>query len=84
MKRLFSKRNPFWPALFIVTLCGIVTYLVHSPTVGIDDANITQTYAKNIVDGWGYVYYEGGERVEGSTSLLWTTVNIIFYRYINI
>jgi arabinofuranosyltransferase len=39
---------------------------------GIDDADITLTYARNLAEGYGYVYRPGGERVEGSTSLAWT------------
>jgi len=39
---------------------------------GVDDADITLTYARNLAEGHGYVYRPGGERVEGSTSLAWT------------
>jgi len=46
---------------------------------GIDDAQITQVYGRNIAEGLGYVFYAGGERVEGSTSLLWTLVNALAY-----
>jgi hypothetical protein len=53
------------------------TWWVLQPTVGFDDANITQNYARNIAAGLGYVYYEGGERVEGSTSAFWTALNVI-------
>ncbi len=48
------------------------TYWVLQPKFGFDDANITLNYAENIARGLGYVYFEGGERVEGSTSALWT------------
>lgn len=47
------------------------------PLFGFDDANITQAYARNIANGHGYVYNIGGERVEGSTSLIWTAINTI-------
>jgi len=40
--------------------------------VGIDDANIFFTYARNIAHGYGAVYNEGGERVEGFSSPLFT------------
>ncbi len=56
-------------------LMAVFTYLVLNPKVGFDDANITQSYAENIARGLGYVYYAGGERVEGSTSALWTLFN---------
>jgi arabinofuranosyltransferase len=42
---------------------------------GIDDANITHVYARNIAEGLGSVYYRGGAPVEGSTSTLWTLIN---------
>ncbi|MEE2676712.1 MAG: hypothetical protein VX876_07095 [Planctomycetota bacterium] len=37
---------------------------------GIDDANIFFTYAKNVVEGHGAVYYSGGDPVEGYSSTL--------------
>jgi arabinofuranosyltransferase len=40
--------------------------------VGIDDANIFFTYARNIARGHGAVYNVGGERVEGFSSPLFT------------
>lgn len=40
--------------------------------VGIDDANIFFTYARNIAHGHGAVYNVGGERVEGFSSPLFT------------
>jgi hypothetical protein len=42
---------------------------------GIDDADITQVYARNIASGQGYVYTPGYERVEGATSMLWVLIN---------
>lgn len=47
---------------------------------GIDDADITLTYARHIADGHGFVYNVGGERVEGATSLLWTLVCAAVFR----
>jgi arabinofuranosyltransferase len=72
------------PQLFLISIAitfastFVVYYLM--PTIsliGIDDANIVQIYAKNIAKGYGYVYYPGGERVEGSTSFLWTIINVL-------
>ena len=66
---------------FITTLTGSVfTYIIHKPKVGMDDANITLNYAENISKGFGYVYYVDGEKVEGSTSLIWTFINVIFFK----
>ncbi|MEO1472149.1 MAG: hypothetical protein AAFV86_24210, partial [Pseudomonadota bacterium] len=42
--------------------------------IGIDDAAITLNYADNLARGNGFVYYAGGERVEGFTSFLWTVI----------
>lgn len=67
--------------LIIAILCTAIlaafTWFILEPSVGFDDANIIQNYAQNIANGFGYVYYAGGERVEGSTSALWTAVNAL-------
>jgi arabinofuranosyltransferase len=63
-------------ALAFVWLGGV-------PIIGIDDANITQVYASNIAAGNGFVYNVGGEEVEGATSLLWTILNTIAFRFSN-
>lgn len=49
------------------------------PQQGIDDSDITLVYARNIAEGHGYVYFPGGERVEGSTSLLWTLLCALLF-----
>ncbi|MBM7069072.1 hypothetical protein [Actibacterium sp. 188UL27-1] len=49
------------------------------PLIGIDDAAITRSYAENVANGHGYVYNVGGERVEGSTALLWVGLLTIIY-----
>ena len=80
----FSSRTllrVFIAAFFIAAIGGGLAYVVHQPKIGIDDANITQTYAKNIANGFGYVYNKGGEHVEGSTSLLWTVLNVFFFKF---
>lgn len=46
---------------------------------GIDDANISHVYARNLASGLGPVYYPGGPAVEGSTSTLWTLVNTLLW-----
>lgn len=58
---------------------GTFTFWVVNPSVGIDDANITQVYAQAFAERLEFTYYEGGERVEGSTSLLWTLINAFAY-----
>ncbi|MEO0830125.1 MAG: hypothetical protein AAFY03_06660, partial [Pseudomonadota bacterium] len=49
------------------------------PTFGIDDAAITRSYSENVANGAGYVYNVGGERVEGSTALLWVLILAVPY-----
>ncbi len=75
-------RNDFVFALF-VTAIGIAVSQFLSlglPATGIDDAAISMSYAENIANGHGYVYNIGGERVEGSTSFLWTCIlTLAFY-----
>ena len=44
---------------------------INIASVGIDDANIFMTYAQNIAEGHGAVYYPGGPRVEGFSSPLY-------------
>jgi hypothetical protein len=51
------------------------------PTYGIDDANIYFVYMKHLADGKGFVWNIGGERVEGFTSLLWTLIGALFYKF---
>jgi hypothetical protein len=59
-------------ALTLALCVSALVFLVLRPRLGIDDANITLIYARNIATGHGFVYFPGGERVEGSTSLAWT------------
>ncbi len=70
-------------ALSALTVCigSTIAFLVlkESPRFGIDDANITHIYARNLASGFGYVFNPGGERVEGSTSALWTAINAVAF-----
>jgi hypothetical protein len=50
---------------------GLSGWIMGAPHSGIDDAEITFIYARNLVAGEGLVYTPGFERVEGFTSLLW-------------
>jgi hypothetical protein len=47
---------------------------------GIDDANIFFVYARHLVQGDGFVFNAGGERVEGFTSLLWTLLCALVFK----
>lgn len=51
--------------------------------MGIDDANIYFVYMRNFANDFGFVFNQGGERVEGFTSLLWTLIGSVFFRMSN-
>ena len=68
-------------AIFTALIGSFLSWYILMPQMGIDDANITMNFAQNIANGAGYVYYIGGERVEGSTSALWTLINTIAYLF---
>lgn len=67
----------------MLALCipiAVLRYIFEYPlTLGIDDANIFFVYAKNLVNGDGFVYNAGGERVEGFSSFLWMLINAVFF-----
>ena len=85
-RTVYSETPLSGSALFLVALAltGLGTLLAFfvsggPPPIGIDDAAITRNYAENLSNGHGFVYYIGGERVEGSTSLLWTLIVALAY-----
>jgi len=47
---------------------------IESVEMGVDDANIFYVYARNLINGHGFVWNVGGERVEGFSSLSWVLV----------
>jgi arabinofuranosyltransferase len=67
-------------ATFALTFGAVVlgvllaTVLFRETYIGVDDANITMVYARNLAAGHGFVYNIGGERVEGFTSLLYVLI----------
>jgi len=75
----------FWKFLIVFTNTSLFTilywYLYGKPEIGIDDANIYFSYAKNFSESFGFVFNAGGERVEGFTSLLWVLINSIAYTF---
>lgn len=82
-----ERESPVSPAkLLVLALCatlimGVLSWLIvgRPPFIGIDDAAITRNYAENLARGHGFVYYAGGERVEGATSFLWTVMLAVVY-----
>jgi hypothetical protein len=69
-------------AVTITALCAFLVYrnLGQPPLTGIDDENITQVYARNLADGFGYVYTPNFEHVEGATSPLWVGLHYVLYK----
>ena len=69
--------------LFVLALvslfAAIIYYTGYRPFKGTDDAYIYFVYAKNAVNGYGFVYTPGGEKVEGFTSMLWMLIITFFY-----
>ena len=69
--------NLVWLAV-LAALLGSAAWLASTlsgtPLVGYDDANIFFVYARNLLDGHGFVFNAGGERVEGFTSPLWLLI----------
>jgi arabinofuranosyltransferase len=68
-------------ALIIFLLCVYSAFFIYRSSVVIDgeryfslfdDAMVSMRYASNIAAGNGFVWNPGGERVEGTTNLLWT------------
>jgi arabinofuranosyltransferase len=49
------------------------------PRIGIDDANIIFTYARNLAAGEGLVWTPGYERVEGFSTLAWTLLSSLAF-----
>ncbi len=49
------------------------------PGIGIDDANIIFTYARNLAAGEGLVWTPGYERVEGFSTLAWTLLSSLAF-----
>lgn len=66
-------------ALLLGAGCAGAWLALARPTPGIDDASIFLVYARNIADGAGWVYNQGGEHVEGTTSFLWTLISAVAF-----
>ncbi len=60
-----------WLIAAIVAMFLLLCFY-YRPYFGIDDSNIYQVYGANLAHGYGWVYHAGSERVEGTTSFLYT------------
>ncbi|MCX6060329.1 MAG: hypothetical protein NTW69_19560 [Chloroflexi bacterium] len=78
MKNFVLKYLVVFIAFCIAT--WIVWSMFDRPLAGVDDANIYFVYAKNFVNGYGFVYNVGGEKVEGFTSFLWVLICALVYK----
>jgi hypothetical protein len=71
----------FLMALYICSLAALfASSKFNYALTGIDDANIYFVYARNLANGYGFVYNIGGERVEGFTSILWTLLSALTFK----
>jgi len=61
-------------AALLGSAAWLASTLSGTPLVGYDDANVFFVYARNVLDGHGFVFNAGGERVEGFTSPLWLLI----------
>lgn len=75
----WNKISSWYVLTLTIIFQLLLSYVALEPQVGFDDANITQVYARHLAGGHGFVYNVGGERVEGSTSLIWTTLNAAMF-----
>jgi hypothetical protein len=78
---LFRLFNILAPFLFCSSAAVFALHKLRYPLTGIDDANIYFVYARNLAHGFGFVYNIGGERVEGFTSLLWTLISALAFKF---
>lgn len=69
-----------YPILLTLTACWLVFTFHGRPKLGIDDAQIAFSYSSNLAAGYGLVYANNPEHVEGATSLLWTLICAIPFR----
>ncbi len=74
----YNKRGTHWQ-IPLILLLHIALYMLIFNTVE-EDAFIYLRFAKNIADGWGYVFNIGGERVESGTSLIWVMLLALFIK----
>ncbi len=67
-----------WRCLFLVIIVVITAiHITAFASFTIDDAYITFAYCRNIVHGHGFVF-SPGDRVEATSSMLWTAVLVPF------
>ena len=65
----------YWLLITVLFLAHILFYFFALGTDAVDDAYISFRYAQNAIRGYGF-FFNPGERVEGFTNFLWTTLMI--------
>ncbi len=71
-----ERKHAYVLALLII---GSVAHFLCYTVYYIEDAGISFAYARNFVDGEGWVPFPGGERVEGFSNPLWTWLVALWY-----
>jgi hypothetical protein len=73
LRGIFKKPNWYEMILYGLIALGVAVrlYVIFSIHLFQEDALITLRYAKNLWDGWGFVY-NPAEHILGATSPLWT------------
>ncbi|RKX46148.1 MAG: hypothetical protein DRP64_03645 [Verrucomicrobia bacterium] len=67
-------------AILSVLACSTLAWLLLGiPSSGINDADVYLVYARNFLEGHGFVYNVGGEQLEGFPSLLWMLICSFVY-----
>ena len=66
--------------LALLMVASVAHFLVFT-VYYIEDAGISFAYARNFVDGEGWVPFPGGERVEGFSNPLWTWLVALWYAF---
>ncbi len=74
MKR-FRLITDYWLLIPLVFLAHTLFYFFALGADAVDDAYISFRYAQNAIRGYG-LFFNPGERVEGFTNFLWTTLMI--------
>lgn len=78
----FLKKYTFYLLTSPILIIGLLLAWIFTGKTfrGIDDANIYFIYMRNISEGFGFVYQQGAENVEGFTSLSWTLLGSLLYK----
>ncbi|MCB9793051.1 MAG: hypothetical protein H6741_10030 [Alphaproteobacteria bacterium] len=75
---LTPRQHLHGSALALLVVLSLAHFLVFS-VYYIEDSGISFAYARNFVEGEGWVTYAGGERVEGFSNPLWTWLIALWY-----